>query len=186
VTLDVPSRRVLVLDTPPLYHFALADRLDVLRDLLLDWRCWTTSVVLGELRERSAVTGEAKLLDATALQWLTVTPLNDDMAEIRCFLKWVGRIGHDDRHLGEASVFAAAELLSAAAITDDNDARRVAREHGLEVHGTVWLLAAACRAGKMTEAAAGNLIDGLRASGHRLPCTGAEFPAFGRGHGLLG
>lgn len=48
------ARRMLadqfVLDTPPLHHFALADRLDVLRDLLLQDQCQTTAVVVGELK----------------------------------------------------------------------------------------------------------------------------------------
>jgi predicted nucleic acid-binding protein len=82
-------------------------------------------------------------------------------------------------------VFEVAELRSATAITDDQEAVRVARTYGLDVHGTIWLLAGACRDGKLPEPAAGNLLDALRATGLRLPCTGAEFPSFARQHGLL-
>ena len=57
--------------------------------------------------------------------------------------------------------------------------------YSLDVHGTIWLLADACRDGKLSEPAAGNLVDALRATGLRLPCTGAEFPGFVRQHGLL-
>jgi hypothetical protein len=71
-------------------------------------------------------------------------------------------------------VFALAELRSATAITDDQEAVRVARFHGLDVHGTIWLLAGACRDGKLSQPAAVNLIDALRATGLRLPCTGAR------------
>jgi hypothetical protein len=39
----------LVLDATCLSHFALADRLDVLRDLLVGRRCWTTEIVIAEL-----------------------------------------------------------------------------------------------------------------------------------------
>lgn len=39
----------LVLDATCLSHFARADRLDVLRDLLIGRRCWTTETVLAEL-----------------------------------------------------------------------------------------------------------------------------------------
>lgn len=39
----------LVLDATCLSHFARADRLDVLRDLLVGRRCWTTEIVLAEL-----------------------------------------------------------------------------------------------------------------------------------------
>ena len=39
----------LVLDATCLSHFARADRLDVLRDLLVGKECWTTEIVLAEL-----------------------------------------------------------------------------------------------------------------------------------------
>jgi predicted nucleic acid-binding protein len=53
----------------------------------------------------------------------------------------------------QVSVFAVAELRSATAITDDQEAVRVARTYGLDVHGTVWLLGGACRDGKLSETA---------------------------------
>jgi len=73
----------------------------------------------------------------------------------------------------------------ATSITDDRRAAKVARFYGLDVHGTVWLLAAACREGKLIPAGAGSLIDALRTTGHRLPCTGAGFLGYARQHGLL-
>lgn len=94
-------------------------------------------------------------------------------------------MGTAERNLGEASVFAAAEQCGGTVITDDRDAVRVGRAHGLDVHGTIWLLAAACRNGKLTEVSASNLIDTLRATNMRLPCTGAEFGVFVRDRGLL-
>ncbi|MFY1702884.1 hypothetical protein ACN28G_14245 [Micromonospora sp. WMMA1923] len=71
------------------------------------------------------------------------------------------------------------------AITDDRNATQVARTHGARVHGTIWLLAGACRDGKQTPTAAGNLIEALRATGARLPCSGAGFPNYARRHNLL-
>jgi hypothetical protein len=44
----------LVLDATCLSHFARADRLDVLRDLLVDKPCWTTETVLAELKRSGA------------------------------------------------------------------------------------------------------------------------------------
>ena len=58
------------------------------------------------------------------------------------------------------------------------EAVRVARTYGLDVHGTIWLLSGACRDGKLPEPAVGNMLDALRATGLRLPCTGAEFPSY--------
>jgi hypothetical protein len=62
---------------------------------------------------------------------------------------------------------------------------RVARTYGLDIHWAIWLLSGACRDGKLSEPAAGNLLDALRATGLRLPCTGAEFPSYARQYGLL-
>jgi hypothetical protein len=101
------------------------------------------------------------------------------------FAEWVRRIGAEDRDFGEASVFAIAEQWDGVAITDDRRAVAVARATGLEVHGTIWLLARACRDGKISEPGAGGLIDALRGTGHRLPCTGTEFSTFARRYKLL-
>lgn len=174
--------QVWVLDAMCLIHFGRAERLDVLRDLLVGKECWTTQVVLEELHQGSAAHPE--LADVDTGDWLRVAPL-DTVEEITLFALWAGRVGSGDRDRGEASVFALAELRSATAITDDQEAVRVARFHGLDVHGTIWLLAGACRDGKLSEPAAVNLIDALRATGLRLPCTGAEFPGYARQHGLL-
>ncbi|MEV4455002.1 hypothetical protein [Microbispora sp. NPDC049633] len=116
------------------------------------------------------------MLDA---DWLSLARL-DSLDEIRCFAKWVQRIGSSERNLGEASVFSAAELCRGIAITDDREAVEVGRGHGLEVHGTVWLLARACADGKLNEVAAGNIVDALRAIGMRLPCSGSTFASFVR------
>ena len=173
---------IWVIDAMCLSHFARAERLDVLRDLLVDKECWTTRVVLEEVKQ--GVAAYPALKDVRVTDWLKVAQL-DTLDEIRRFALWVNRLGSGERDLGEASVFAAAELRSATAITDDPAAVRVARTYGLDVHGTIWLLASACRDGKLTETAAGNLIDALRATGLRLPCTGAEFPGYARQFRLL-
>lgn len=180
--MDVASPAVWVLDAMCLSHFALAERMDVLRDLLIDKECWTTQVVLEELSQGAA--DHPVLRDVNVGAWLKVAQL-DTLDEIRLFAVWVGRLGSGERDLGEASVFAAAQLRSATAITDDQAAIRVARNYGLDVHGTIWLLAGTCRDGKLAEPAAGNLVDTLRATGLRLPCTGAEFPSYARRYRLL-
>ncbi len=173
---------VWVLDAMCLIHFGRAERLDVLRDLLVDKECWTTQVVLEELNQGAVAHPE--LTDVDTGDWLNVAQL-DTLDEIGLFALWVSRIGSGERDRGEASVFAVAELHSATAITDDQEAVRLARTYGLNVHGTIWLLAGVCRDGKLSEPAAGNLVDALRVTGLRLPCTGAEFPGYARQHGLL-
>ncbi|MBF8193732.1 hypothetical protein ITP53_50260 [Nonomuraea sp. K274] len=119
------------------------------------------------------------MLDA---DWLGLARL-DSLEEIKCFAKWAQRIGSSERDLGEASVFSATELSRGIAITDDREAVAVGRAHGLEVHGTVWLLACAVQDGKLNEVAAGNIVDGLSATGMRLPCTGSTFGPYVRRNG---
>lgn len=179
---SMPPGLIFVLDTMLLSHFTLADRLDVLQDMLLDVDCWTTQVVIEELR--SGATTRPELIAACEVDWLKKAQL-DTLDEIRCFTAWARRLGAEERNLGEASVLAAAQLRGGIAITDDRQATKVARAYDAEVHGTIWLLAAACRTGKQAEAGAGNLIDALRATGARLPCSGADFPAYARRYHLL-
>jgi predicted nucleic acid-binding protein len=172
----------LVLDAMCLNHFARVDRLDVLSDLLSGEECLTTYVVLDELR--AGVDEHPSLKSALQLEWISVIPL-DTIGELERFATWVSRIGAGARDRGEASVFAVAEERHAVAITDDQAATRVARRFGLEVHGTIWLLGRACRTGKLTMTAASNLVEMLRETGMRLPCTGPEFPSWAGKRGLL-
>jgi predicted nucleic acid-binding protein len=165
-----------------LSHFALIERLDVLGELLSGRPCWTTAVVRDELSR--GVEEHPLLQSALDLPWLEVAAL-DELPEIQLFVKYSRLIGTSERDHGEASVFAIGELLGGIALTDDRFATKVARANGLEVHGTIWLLAQLCRDGKITEAGAGNLVDMLRDSSMRLPCTGAQFRSFARKHGLL-
>ncbi|MFC7707167.1 hypothetical protein [Micromonospora lupini] len=173
---------MLVFDATVLHHFALADRLDVLADMMVGRRVATTAVVLDELSANAA--REPALTAALTLEWMEVIAL-DTIAELGRFAVWARRIGADRRDLGEATVFTAAELHHGTAVTDDRSATKAARAYGLDVHGTIWLLANGCRSGRLTEVNAGAIIDALRETRHRLPCTGAEFPAYARKAGLL-
>lgn len=168
---------VLVFDAMCLNHFARAERLDVLRDLLAGVTCLTTHVVREEIR--AGMPAHPILQTVLDADWLGLARL-DSLEEIRCFVKWVQRIGSSERNLGEASVFSAAELSPGVAVTDDREAVMVGRAHGLEVHGTIWLLDRACREGKLNEVAAGNIVDSLRGTGMRLPCSGSTFGSYVR------
>ncbi|AHH95933.1 hypothetical protein GCM10010174_25470 [Kutzneria viridogrisea] len=172
----------LVFDTMCISHFAIIERLDVLGDLLSDYDCYTTTVVREEIKQGAAKNPHADT--ALELLWLKVAP-SSGVEDLRVFTKWLRRVGHKGRGAGEASVFAFAESCDGIAITDDREATRVARNYGMRVHGTVWLLAQFCRADRLPPVAAGTLVDMLRDSGMRLPCTGADFEDYVRKHGLL-
>jgi len=63
---------VWVFDAMCLSHFARAERLDVLRDLLVDKECWTTQVVLEEVRKGIAT--YPALRDVLAADWINGPP----------------------------------------------------------------------------------------------------------------
>jgi predicted nucleic acid-binding protein len=176
------SERGLVFDTIVLSAFAKADRLDLLGSLLADSVCFVTDVVRDEIRRGIADWPQLASVDDS--EWLNIASLATDEA-LTAFVEWTTRIGSGARDLGEASVFAFAEIHQATALTDDGSATRVARSYGLEVHGTLWLIATFCSAEKLTEHAASNLVDALAAVGLRLPCTGSQFPAWARHNALL-
>jgi predicted nucleic acid-binding protein len=174
--------RQLIFDTTCLSHFARSDRLDVLGDLLLTDESFIPQVVREEIREGAA--SYPLLTQILQLEWLRVVNL-DGLDRLQSFVLWSSRVGAGQRNLGEAGVLAIAEEMGAVAVIDDRDATRVGRRYGVEVHGTLWLLAVACRDGKLTETAASNLVDSLVTSGMRLPCRGTDFGAYARSQGLL-
>lgn len=123
----------LVFDTTCLSHFARADRLDVLGDLLAGAASYVPHVVREELRSGSAVYPElAQVLD---VEWLRIVTL-DSLDRLQRFTVWTSRIGSGMRDLGEASVLAVAEELGAIALIDEREATRVGRSYGVDVHGT--------------------------------------------------
>jgi len=174
--------RALVFDTMVLSAFAKADRLDLLGSLLSGTHCVVTDIVLDEARR--GLTLQPQLAAIEDAEWLTIGHLATD-EELTAFLRWTQRVGSGERDVGEASVFAYAELYGAVSISDDQAATRVARAYGLEVHGTLWMLCKFCLRQKLTEHAASNIIDSLGAVGLRLPCTGAQFPSWARQRNLL-
>jgi predicted nucleic acid-binding protein len=177
------SGTCVVLDTMCLMHYALADRLDVLGSFLVGYQSFSTNIVRSELLEKSQTRGE-RISNAMSLPWLEFDQLST-LDDLRRFADWKRRLGADKYNTGEASVFAVAEKLHGIAVTDDTEAIRAARGHGLEVHGNLWLLAKSCREGKSTVAGASTIVDMLRMTGLRLPCTGAGFESWARTHCLL-
>ena len=154
----------------------------MLGSLLAGDSCFATDIVRDEVRRGAAERPQLSAVENA--EWLNGGDLATD-TELIAFLRWTERIGSTERDQGEASVFAFAEVHSATAITDDRPATRVARTYGLDVHGSLWLIAAFCAKDKLTEHAASGLIDALRTVGLRLPCTGSQFPAWARANGLL-
>lgn len=173
--------RVLVWDTSPLHHAIKADKIDILGDLAgtsrgCPRRNVTTQAVMDELRRHQ--------LPAAGLGWLEVVHV-DGLDELTALLAWVERVSAQQANQGEATVLAWAQVHGAIPVVDDRDARRAARGAGLEVWGSLRVIAESVSEGRLTEYAATAFVDSLADTGARYPCGRGEFITWAHRHGLL-
>jgi predicted nucleic acid-binding protein len=175
------SHGILILDATLLNHSARADNIDLLGAYLRGFECWTTDVVLDELK--AGYPQYPELQRAVSAEWVSSDPL-DSLHGVTSYALWLRRVGASVRHRGEASIFACAELRHGVAITDDREAAKVAASHDLEAHGTLWLLARLLRQGSVTPVEAAHFIDALLIHGARFPCNGRSFPDWCKDKGL--
>lgn len=168
----------LVWDASALHHAARADRLDVFGDLAKSYDNVTTAAVLEELAGHGL--SEAVL----RADWLRIVHV-DGLKELSALVGWVGRLSAGAHHRGEATVCAWADVHGATAVIDDGDARRTAGVAGLEVHGSLWVLAAGVRGGALSEPAADGLVATLVRDGARYPLHGDAFSSWARARGLM-
>jgi predicted nucleic acid-binding protein len=165
------TRGLLVFDSSPLNHFARADELETLRDLVKDFECVTTKAVLGELRK--GIVRHPTIRDAIDLDWITTVPC-DELEELYLFGHYMNRLGNLERNAGEASVLAWAEAHSAAAYIDDQVACNIGRGRGVRVHRTLQLVIAAFRASILNETTTQELIRSLADADARFPQAARE------------
>ncbi|CAG7628045.1 hypothetical protein [Actinacidiphila bryophytorum] len=185
--LSVPP---LVWDASPLHHAIKADKIDLLGDIAQNCGTFprknvTTDVVRGEL--------ERHKLPTDGLGWLDVVALGSDpdesvaLSEILTLVTWTERVAPGHRNGGEATVLAWADLHSGLAVIDDSEARRIGRRNGVEVWGSLRVIADSVRAGHTTEYAATSLVDAMIASGMYYPrgCKQGQFVVWAKQNGLL-
>jgi predicted nucleic acid-binding protein len=149
-----------VVDTSPLLFLAKLGRLDLLRSGA-DVIC-VPSAVLAEVRVKSDAATYA--IENACQDWLTVRDVSNRRAV---------ELVQADLDLGEAEVIVLARELGAdRVILDDLDARRFARRVGLRIAGTVGLLLAAHKQGKLPSLHAE--IERLESLGFRISPALAE------------
>lgn len=168
----------LAWDASALHHAARADRLDVLGDVAKAYDNVTTAAVIEEL----ARYGLAEAVERSA--WLEIVHV-DGLEELPALVRWIGRLSSDEHDRGEATVCAWAEVHGATAVLDDADAKAAARRGGLDVHGSLWVLAAGVRAGALGELAADGFADALVREGARYPFAARGFSSWARACDLL-
>lgn len=148
---------LVVLNATPLTNFALVGRPDLPLRLWQDKIC-TTSAVMEEY-QAGVLSGR---LPANVWQDLPVAQLSEGeeiwMAELSL------RLGN-----GERSCIAVAFHRSGLLVTDDLDARRLARELGVRITGSIGILVACVRAGLVNLDGANALLDMMITAGFRSP-----------------
>lgn len=178
---SVPSGRLLIWDTSPLHHAIKAGKIDVLADIGQNGcgasrRNVTTQAVISEL--------DLYKLPLAGLEWLEVVHV-DDLRELQALVEWMRRVSGAKSNEGEATVLAWAQVHNAAAVIDDGDARRIGRAQGLDIRGSLRVIAEAVRSGHTTEYVATTLVDAMMDTGARYPCSPGQFVIWAKQNGLL-
>jgi len=174
---------VLVFDNTPLSHFARAGRLEVLQKLTAGRRCVMPEEVANELLQ--GVAEHPALAKVLAADWIEVVELTE-AAEVVAFARFKGELGGGvDRNNGEAGVLAWTLHNGGVAVIDERAGTRIAQGQGIEVHGTLWLVANAVRDHHLSRDDAERIVDELAATDMALPVDGASFFAWAYAEGLL-
>jgi predicted nucleic acid-binding protein len=137
---DVPTNPT-VLNTTVLSNFSSIDRVDVLSGL--SGIC-TVPVVREELESGMADHPYLSPAVDAVDKCISVAPISETVANRKAIVR-----GHLDS--GEAQAFALADVHDGRLLTDDGDARSLAKEQGVTVVGSVGVLLAAIDAGRIDE-----------------------------------
>ena len=89
------------------------------------------------------------------------------------------------RDFGEAAVLGFVAINDGIALIDEEAARNIGLEDGLEVHGSLWLIFEGFRNGVIDEDTCRRLVDRLAATDMRLPTNGDGIFAWAYRHRLL-
>ncbi|GAB3980850.1 hypothetical protein GCM10029978_080010 [Actinoallomurus acanthiterrae] len=177
------GRRIYVLDTGPLSHFARSQWLGVLKAILGDAQAIIPDVVEAELRSGAGQYPHLRaILDA---DWIGVVRLDTD-AQLAAFSYYEQRlVGPNGRNIGECGVLALAETSpNATAILDDRVAGKVAAQRDVEVRRTLGLLCDAIRQGLLTVPLVSAVADDLLENSYRLPFGLGGFANWAQQEGL--
>ena len=161
-----------VFETTVLSAFALAGRLDIVRELYSGRATWTL-VVHDELIQ--GMKEEPLLGDAVAADWLGEPQPVFDTARVENLRQRLGGRTNDERHHGEATCIALAEQTGAGILVDDRDAKHLAEVSEIPTGTTLSVLTVAVREGRVSANEASELVaDLIDRHGRRLPRLAAE------------
>ena len=154
---DTTLVRPVLLDNTVLTNFALVDRTDLVMDMWPSAAC-TTQPALDEY-EAGAASG---LLHPDAWARLPVVTLTEE--ELAFAASLPPRLG-----AGERTCLAVAVHRQGLLASDDLDARRTAKRHGVPLTGTIGILVLGVRRDCLARDQADRLLTELIALGYRSP-----------------
>ncbi len=156
----------LVLNATPLIYLARAGGLGILKGLR------TSLYIPRAVYEEVVIQGRKNAKPGAGLvdQYVTERVITvRNVADARMISSLVPAEGmKSPLHRGEAEVIVLARELDCPAIIDEQAGRNVARLHGIEVHGTVYLLALAFKAGNLSRDEMLRLFKAMVAEGWRI------------------
>lgn len=173
---------LLVFDTGPLRHFALAGWLGVLKAVVGNRTAIVPDVVEEELKRQAAVNDLLRpVLDAN---WIGRRAIETD-DEIERFALFSARLVRGSFNVGEAGVLAVAASLHGTAVIDDEEGRKAAADHDVALKPTLALLCEAIRDGLLTVELVGELANDLLFTEYRLPFDPGGFERWAQSRGQL-
>lgn len=172
----------LVFDTGPLRHFAQADWLGILEEIVGERRAVIPMAVLAELESTSHRFPE--VADAVDAPWVDHYRLHS-YEEMAALAKFSELLVSGRKNLGEAEVLALAATLPAEAVIDDSATFEVGRREGVECTQTLPLLCDAMHRGLLTLDQVSDIADDLIMTDYRLPFEPGQFARWATEVGYL-
>jgi predicted nucleic acid-binding protein len=152
----------ILLDNTVLSNFSIIRRTDLVRVAFVE-PVGTTEQAFQEMRDGVTI-GRIPACD-----WKWLAPIKLTQAEQVQFETF-----HEHMGEGEASCLAVARERGYKLATDDKDARRLARQLGISLTGTLGILAVLVKQGQIPLAEGNRFLREMVAAGYRSPLTTLE------------
>jgi predicted nucleic acid-binding protein len=147
----------VLLDNTVLSNFSIVQRPDLVRAAFVE-QVGTTRQAFQEMQDGIAI---GKIL-ACDWDWLTRVELTStEQAQFEVFYEHLGA--------GEASCLTVAKERGHRLATDDKDARRLARQLGISLTGTIGILAILVKQGQIAIEEGDRFLQEMIAAGYRSP-----------------
>jgi predicted nucleic acid-binding protein len=152
----------VLLDNTVLSNFSIVRRPDLVRAAFVE-QVGTTEQAFQEMQDGVAI-GKIPVCDWDWLARVTLTPVEE--VQFETFYEYLGA--------GEASCLAVARERGYRLATDDKDARRLARQLGISLAGTIGILAILVKQGELPLVEGDRLLQDMIGAGYRSLLTTLE------------